>query len=852
MLELTQRPVTAFLASEPASLAEAEAILRSMARAVTLDRPDFNERATALDPGIAVEPKTAPVAALPQTNHRHESWGEQTFRNLVESAPDALVMIDREGTIALVNAQTEKLFGYRRDELIGQKVEILVPKRFRGRHPEYRDRFFTQPAARPMGTGLELSGRRKDGRDFPVEISLSPITTERGVLITASVRDITERKRLEARYRTLVEGIPAVTFMAALDEGNNEFYVSPQIETMLGFSQREWLGDPFLWHRQLHPDDRQRWGEEFARTCASGVNFSSEYRFISRDHREVWVHGEARIVRDESGRPLFLQGIAFDITASKLAEKSLRQSAEELERKVSERTAELQEASLRAELASQSRASFLANMSHEIRTPLNGIIGFADLMRRGAETNAAERSEWLEIIHHSGKHLLSLINDILDLSKVDAGKLSVEMVRCSPGAVIDEVCLILAARAEEKGLQFKAVFAGLLPETIETDPTRLRQVLLNIAGNAIKFTHEGQVQITTRLRQPVGGNPMLAVEIADTGIGIPADQLESIFDPFTQADSSITRKFGGTGLGLAISRRLAVQLGGGVTVQSEVGRGTTFTCEFAVGSLDNVRLIEHRSGAKKAGERPSLKSAHSLRNQRVLVVDDGDTNRRLIELVLGRAGAQVKQAENGQQGVERALSESFDIILMDMQMPVMDGYTATQKLRARGITTPIIAMTANAMKGDELKCLQAGCTAYLPKPIDHEQLFSQIAAVVRGNGDAGSAEKTPAPAAAESAQSAPLRSTLPTDDVEFRDVVRQFVERLREKLVDMRSAISAGDRKKLAEHAHWLKGTSGTVGFPAFIAPAKEIERLAKAGRDDGFEEIIAALEEMRERIVFD
>ncbi len=228
---------------------------------------------------------------------------------------------------------------------------------------------------------------------------------------------------MEARYRTLVEGIPAVTFMAALDEGDNEFYVSPQIEVMLGFTQEEWLGDPFLWYRQLHPDDRQRWGAEFARTCASGVNFSSEYRFISRDDREVWVHGEARVVRDEQGRPLFLQGIAFDITESKRAEQALLQSAEELERKVRERTAALEEATLRAELANRARASFLANMSHEIRTPLNAIIGFADLLRRGADSDEAERMEWLDTIHSSGKHLLALINDILDLSKVDAGKL---------------------------------------------------------------------------------------------------------------------------------------------------------------------------------------------------------------------------------------------------------------------------------------------------------------------------------------------------------------------------------------------------------------------------------------------
>ena len=321
----------------------------------------------------------------PVSVRQHES--ERIFRSLVDLAPDALVMIDRDGTIVLVNSQTEKLFGYRREELLGESIELLVPERFRDRHVADREHFFAHPAARPMGIGLTLFGRRKDGQEFPVEISLSPLEGDSGPLAAAAVRDITDRKRMEARYRTLVEEIPAITFMAALDEGDNEFYVSPQIEVMLGFTQEEWLGDPFLWYRQLHPDDRQRWGVEFARTCASGVNFRSEYRFISRDSREVWVHGEARVVRDEQGRPLFLQGIAFDITESKRAEQALLQSAEELERKVRERTADLQEATLRAELASRARASFLANMSHEIRTPLN-----ADhRLCRPAETRCRQR-----------------------------------------------------------------------------------------------------------------------------------------------------------------------------------------------------------------------------------------------------------------------------------------------------------------------------------------------------------------------------------------------------------------------------------------------------------------------------
>ncbi|HEX4142238.1 MAG TPA: ATP-binding protein [Pirellulales bacterium] len=667
-------------------------------------------------------------------------------------------------------------------------------------------------------------------------------------------------KYSEARYRTLVEQIPAITFMASLDGGvdENEIYVSPHIETMLGFTQEEWLGDPFLWYRQLHPDDRQRWGAEFARTCASGVGFSSEYRFISRDNREVWVHGEARVVRDETGRPLFLQGIAFDITESKRAEQALRRSAEELEDKVQQRTAALEEASLRAELASRARASFLANMSHEIRTPLNAIIGFADLLRRGADSSDDERMEWLEIIRTGGMHLLALINDILDLSKVDAGKLDVEDVVCSPVKLIEEVGSILRPKAVEKGLELRTAFDGPMPETIHTDPTRFRQVLINIAGNAIKFTPSGHVEITARLDRPAGEPAKLVVQIADTGIGIPPEKLGVIFDPFTQADSSITRQFGGTGLGLAISRRLAEMLGGRISVESQVGRGTTFTCEIAVGSLEGVRLLDQLAGM--LGSQASLPRAHAtpVLNHRLLVVDDGDTNRKLVQLVLGRAGARVEAAENGQQAVARATTEPFDLILMDMQMPVMDGYTATAELRARGVTVPIIALTANAMKWDEDRCLEAGCSGYLSKPIDQDLLLVTVAAALGATNvppptpTVATSATTPPAAVAPPVKQGRLLSTLATEDPDFRDVVAHFAERLQEKLPLMHEHLAAGDLPGLAGLAHWLKGTGGTAGFPAFTQPAVHLEQLARSGRAEGIHEAIERLEQIAAQIVIE
>ena len=279
-----------------------------------------------------------------------QAWDEDALRSVLESVPDAVIAADIRGTMLLVNRQTEDLFGYPRAELIGRPVEILMPERFRAAHVKYRDAYFADPRIRPMGANLELFGRRRDGREFPVEISLSPLRTPAGLFVISTVRDITPRrqaedhlKHAEARYRTLVEEIPAVTFMAALDDSAtaiNELYVSPQIESLLGFTQKEWLEDPVLWYRQLHSEDRDKWHVEFARTCSTAEPFDAVYRFVARNGRVVWVHGHAKVVRDKNGTPLFLQGVAFDITDRKQAEEELSQLNQTLERHVAEALAE--------------------------------------------------------------------------------------------------------------------------------------------------------------------------------------------------------------------------------------------------------------------------------------------------------------------------------------------------------------------------------------------------------------------------------------------------------------------------------------------------------------------------------
>jgi PAS domain S-box-containing protein len=312
----------------------------------------------------------------------------QAHAGLVEAAPDAMLLVAADGRIVRANDQAERLFGYSRDELLRRGVEELVPERFRARHIDDRAHFVAENSTRPMGAGRELFARRKDGSEVPVEISLSPLDTDAGRLVIATVRDVTERKksearlrRAEARFQSLVENIPAVTFMAALTEGAvNELYVSPQIEALLGFTAREWLEDPVLWYRQLHPDDRARWNTEFAPTVAFGRPFSSVYRFVARDGRVVWVRGEARVEKDEDGRPLFLQGVAFDITAIKQAQEELRLHNQRLEDAVREATAKVEQ---RVEELRQANARLVGYGKvtyHDLSKPLRSITSFTKLL----------------------------------------------------------------------------------------------------------------------------------------------------------------------------------------------------------------------------------------------------------------------------------------------------------------------------------------------------------------------------------------------------------------------------------------------------------------------------------------
>ena len=384
--------------------------------------------------------------------------------------------------------------------------------------------------------------------------------------------------------------------------------------------------------------------------------------------------------------------------------------------------------------ADRAKSEFLANMSHEVRTPLTAILGFTDELideaTRAASADGVDPA--LLTVKRNSQHLLAVVNDILDLSRIEAGKFTVENVPCSPMRILSDVVSLLRPRALEKQLRLETRFRGAIPEQIRSDPTRLLQILVNLIGNAIKFTEHGGITLRLELIPATAERgPLLAIDVVDTGVGLAPDEQSRIFEAFAQADASLTRRHGGTGLGLTISRALGRLLGGDLTVDSAPGRGSVFRATIATGPLESVRMLEIPETVEgPAPPRPvEVERTPERLRGRVLLAEDGADNQALISLVLRRAGLEVELASDGQIAFEMVVAaeergQPFDLIVMDMQMPLMTGYEATAALRSEGYELPILALTAQAMAGDREKCLAAGCDEYLSKPIDRERLVT--------------------------------------------------------------------------------------------------------------------------------
>jgi two-component system, chemotaxis family, CheB/CheR fusion protein len=509
------------------------------------------------------------------------------------------------------------------------------------------------------------------------------------------------------RLSTIAEATPGTIFTyRETPDGRRTFpYATAHLLETHGVEPEEAARDASLLFSLIHPEDLEAVrlsSEDSARTMSM---WHKRFRHFHPRKGEIWIEAYSSPVQEPDGT-ITWHGIAHDITDIKRAET------------------ELLEARARAEAADRAKSAFLANMSHEIRTPMSAILGYVEIL--STRLTDVESQQDLETIRSNGRYLLEIIDDILDLSRIEAGKLNLELTRVRPDKLALEVQSLMKLRAADKGLALSIEFNGPLPETIETDATRLRQILINLIENAIKFTQHGGVKVTSTFD---AATSLLAVEIADSGMGISPEALSRLFRPFTQADSSLTRRFGGSGLGLSICRALARLLGGDVTVESRIGEGTTFTATIAAGDLAGVAVREVvATDALPVAPRPPSGTLSCS----ALVVDDLREMRHLAACMLQEAGAQVELAANGQDAIERVLaarerSRSFDVIVLDMQMPVLDGYATAAELRRLGFNRPIVALTANAMKDDERKCLACGCDAYLTKPLDRVLLVDTIA-----------------------------------------------------------------------------------------------------------------------------
>jgi len=756
---------------------------------------------------------------------------EERFRILADGCPALMWVTDTEGGNRFINRAYREFFGATYEQVEGHKWQAVI-------HPDDAPgyaRAFDLTVRERRSFNAEVRIRRADGewRWFAcyAEPRLSP-TGEFLGHVGLSL-DITERKQgeqalqaSEEKFRQLTENIHEVFWMMSPESGQ-VIYVSPTYETVWGRPCDSLYRDSLAWTDEIVPDDRDRAHAAFRRQ-SKGEAVESEYRIRTPDGQEKWIRDRAFPVRDAAGKLIRIAGIAEDISERKRYEE------------------ELIRARWDADAANRAKSCFLANMSHEIRTPMNGVLGMLQLLRETDLTR--EQRQCLDVAQDSGWALMALIDQILDLAKVEAGKLVLEKLGFSPRETIENVVQLMRFQAREKSLNVHARVSAEVPDVLLGDAQRLRQVLMNLIANAVKFTERGEVAITVAVDSRAEATATLRFTVADTGIGIPLDRAAELFSPFTQADASTTRKYGGTGLGLAIAKQLVELMGGTLGVNSLEGRGSIFWFT-AVFDLAPAGRPQAAPEGREAGSRRLDVKTPPASNARILVAEDNATNRDVALALLGKLGYKGSGVANGAEAVEALRHDRYDLVLMDCEMPVMDGFEATRRIRASaGPAIPIIALTADAMAADRDRCLAQGMNDYLSKPVDLGRLAEVLAGWL----------PVPAPAAADQTGGQPVAEpAAPALDMEAllkrlmgdkelaRVVVEGFLEDFPSQLNTLRKRLDEADGPGARLQAHALKGSAATASAPRLHAVALEMERDAAAGRLDRFGEILPrALEE--------
>lgn len=744
---------------------------------------------------------------------------ESRLRGITDSALDAIVMMDPHGTITYWNPAAETIFGYERNEALGSNLhQLLMPEHYLESHQRAFDKFLRTGQGNAIGKVLDLRSRRKGGEEIVVSLSLSALSLNNEWHAIGIVRDITSRRQAEEalqqneeKFRQLAENIREAFWMMDA-EGKEMLYVSPAYEQIWGRTCQSLYESPMNWSEAIHPQDREMAHRTFLDQL-KGEIVDSVYRISTPDGSEKWIRDRAFPIRDQNGLIVRVAGIAEDITERKRFEDELIQARAD------------------ADAANLAKSRFLANMSHEIRTPMNGVIGMNQLLLDTVLT--AEQRRYVEVAQTSGRTLLALIDDILDLSKIEAGKITLEERSFEPRITIDEVVQILSVQTSQKGLYFESHVSDEIPAKVNGDTHRLRQILTNLCANAIKFTSRGGVTLNVTADNVSPERVTARFSITDSGIGIPSDRLPKLFSPFTQVDASTTRKFGGTGLGLAISKQLVEMMGGSIGVDSQAGHGSTF---WFTTVFDSVNLELPDQTPARQMESPKLANA-SGHGERILVAEDNSTNREVIVGQLKKLGYIAETVRNGVEAVEAVRSGTFDLVLMDCEMPEMDGYEATRRIRQGNQKhIPIVALTANAMSSDKERCIEAGMDDYLAKPVDPPELSCVLArripqaTLTDGIKNPLSEAKTiEAPVFDEDG----LLRRLMNDRELAMTVVNGFLEDGPRLIQDLDTLIRKRNTSGVLMLAHSLKGAAATVSAEALRDAVLAMESAAKIGHMD-------------------
>jgi PAS domain S-box-containing protein len=652
------------------------------------------------------------VSAVNRDAERTERANRQ-FHQVVEATPTAIVMVNQAGVIVMVNTQTEKSFGYSRAELLGQSVDILLPERLRNRHPHHRASFYSDPSPRAMGSGRDLLGRHKNGNEFPVEVGLNPIDTDDGPMVLSTITDISERvsaserQRTSSAYaRTLLEASldPLVTISAQgkITDVNEASVQATGVARgrLIGTDFSDYFTDP----------DQARTGYE--KVFSEGLVRDYPLAIRHTTGRIIDVRYNATVFKDDKGNVVGVFAAARDVTARNLLDKALEET-----------NAELVRTTLVAEKANRAKSDFLSSMSHELRTPLNAILGFAQLLESATPPPTPKQKQSIDHILNGGWHLLELVDEILDLTLIELGKVTLSLEPVSLSEAVLECRAMIEPQARKRGI--KLTLSGC--ETsyfVSADRTRLKQALINLLSNAIKYNRpEGEVAVECRL----GPMDSIRIIVRDTGEGLTPEKLAQLFQPFNR----LGREAGmeeGTGIGLVVTKRLVELMGGTIGAESTVGIGSVFWIELGLTTAPVLTIEETEHGA------PLRRFAVDGTPRRtVLYVEDNPASMELVEQLIARHfDLKLLTVSDGNLGIEFARAYQPDVILMDINLPGISGFDAMKILRADPTTAhiPIIALSANALPSEINTAIQVGFFSYLTKPIRISQFVDALSSVL--------------------------------------------------------------------------------------------------------------------------